>query len=112
MNKLTIDGYTAMIAYDEDIDMFRGEFVGLNGGADFYANDIESLHKEAKISLQTFLAVCAEQGISPVKSYSGILNTQIEPALHERLATIAMREGISINEFVKRAIRSEILATA
>jgi hypothetical protein len=40
MNTLTINGYNAVVAYDEEIDMFRGEFIGLNGGADFYASDI------------------------------------------------------------------------
>lgn len=28
--------------------MLRGEFVGLNGGADFYAKDIDSLRREGK----------------------------------------------------------------
>jgi predicted HicB family RNase H-like nuclease len=32
MNIMTINGYNAVIAYDEEIDMFRGEFTGLNGG--------------------------------------------------------------------------------
>ena len=35
INTMTIDGYDAVIQYDPDIKMFRGEFVGLNGGADF-----------------------------------------------------------------------------
>ena len=37
MNTMTIGGYQAVIAFDPDIQRFRGEFVGLNGGADFYA---------------------------------------------------------------------------
>ena len=36
INQMTIDGVKAVITYDSDIDMFRGEFLGLNGGADFY----------------------------------------------------------------------------
>ena len=40
---MEIDGYRAIIQYDPEIDMFRGEFVGLNGGADFYAKDIAGL---------------------------------------------------------------------
>ena len=36
MNTMTINGYQAVIAFDPDIQMFRGEFVSLNGGADFY----------------------------------------------------------------------------
>lgn len=35
MNIMDIDGYKAAIAYDPDIDLFRGEFIELNGGADF-----------------------------------------------------------------------------
>lgn len=31
-----IDGCRAIIQYDPDIEMFRGVFTGLNGGADFY----------------------------------------------------------------------------
>ena len=39
MNTMNIGGYEAVITFDPDIQMFRGEFVGLNGGADFYAAD-------------------------------------------------------------------------
>jgi predicted HicB family RNase H-like nuclease len=47
-NSMTIDGYTAVIAYDPDIEMFRGEFMGLNGGADFYAKDVEGLRQRGR----------------------------------------------------------------
>ena len=45
-NTMEIDGYKAVIQFDPEIDMFRGEFIGLNGGADFYAPDIAGLRKE------------------------------------------------------------------
>ena len=38
-NVMTINGYLAIIMYDPDIEMFRGEFLGLNDGADFYAKN-------------------------------------------------------------------------
>ena len=31
MNTMTINGHQAVIAFDPEIQMFRGEFVGLNG---------------------------------------------------------------------------------
>jgi predicted HicB family RNase H-like nuclease len=58
MNTLTIGSYRAVIAVDPDIQMFRGEFVGLNGGADFYAADVEGLRREGEISLRVFLNAC------------------------------------------------------
>jgi len=39
-NFLIIDNVPAVITYDPELEMLRGEFVGLNGGADFYANDV------------------------------------------------------------------------
>ena len=55
MNTMTINGYQAVIAFDPEIQMFRGEFVGLNGGADFYATDVDGLRHEGEISLRLFL---------------------------------------------------------
>ncbi len=68
MNTMTIDGYRAVIAFDPDIEMFRGEFDGLNGGADFYAVDVESLKREGAISLRVFLEDCARRHLAPSKT--------------------------------------------
>ena len=43
--------------------MFRGEFVSLNGGADFYAKDVEGLFREGEISLKVFLEACEEDDV-------------------------------------------------
>ncbi|WP_052812854.1 type II toxin-antitoxin system HicB family antitoxin [Desulfonatronum thioautotrophicum] len=62
MHVVEIDGYRAVIKYDPDIEMFRGEFTDIDGGADFYAKDTENLKKEAALSLKVFLEMCAEDG--------------------------------------------------
>ncbi|MFT4928234.1 MAG: putative HicB family RNase H-like nuclease [Phenylobacterium sp.] len=66
-NLMEFDGYKAVINYDPEIEMFRGEFINLNGGADFYATDIEGLHKEGKTSLKVFLDMCKKDGAEPLK---------------------------------------------
>ncbi len=59
---MKIGGQQAVIAYDPDIEMFRGEFVGLNSSADFYACDIAGLHREGELLLNTFMDECAKCG--------------------------------------------------
>jgi len=71
MKLMTINGQKATISYDKDIDMFRGEFVGLNGEADFYAKNMNQLHEEGMVSLNVFLDMCKENGIEPFKNVSG-----------------------------------------
>lgn len=107
MNIMNIDGYKAVIQYDPEIDMFRGEFVGLNGGADFYAKTIQSLRKEAKASLKVFLEMCAEDGVAPCKEYSGKFNVRISPSLHAEIVAAATAERESLNQWVIHTLAQE-----
>ena len=66
-NTMTIKGYTAVISFDPDTAQFRGEFTGLNGGAEFYGASVAALRKEGTRSLQTFLDVCAKHDIEPMR---------------------------------------------
>lgn len=110
MNIMIVDGYQAKIEYDPDLDQFRGEILGLNGGADFYGKNPKELRSEFKKSLQTFLEVCAEKGIEPRRSYSGKFNLRIPPELHERLAIVAQAEGKSINMIAQEALQKRVAA--
>ncbi len=65
MDTMTLNGYVAKIEYDAEIDLFRGEVLGLNGGADFYGKNSIELCAEFKKSLQVFLDVCREKCLEP-----------------------------------------------
>ena len=108
MNIMIVDGYKAKIEYDSEHDQFRGEILGLNGGADFYGTSPKQLRKEFKRSLQTFLEVCEEKGISPHKEYSGKFNLRITPSLHKKVAENATAQSKSINQFVSDLISESI----
>jgi len=108
MNIMMIDGVKAVISYDPEIDMFRGEFVGLNGGADFYATDVESLKHEGEISLRVFLAACRERGIEPHQHFSGKFVVRLDPAIHEAAIAAAQAAGQSLDQWVEETIRRAV----
>ena len=99
MNIITINGYQAVIAFDPDIELFRGEFMGLNGGADFYAADVEGLKREGEISLRLFLDACKRRGIEPRKHFSGKFSLRVDPATHEAAVMAAAAHGQSLNQW-------------
>ena len=107
-NMIEIDGYRAVIAYDPDIEMFRGEFVGLNGGADFYAKDTEGLKREGALSLKVFFEMCKEDGVDPLKSFSGRFNVRVSPDLHAEISSAAAADGKSLNQWVAEALKREV----
>jgi predicted HicB family RNase H-like nuclease len=108
MNLMTIDGYQAKIEFDAELDLFRGEVSGLNGGADFYGKNPKELRAEFRKSLQVFLDVCRENSIEPRRSYSGKFNLRISPDLHEKLAIVAQAEGKSINALAQDALQMRV----
>jgi predicted HicB family RNase H-like nuclease len=97
-------GYKAVITYAPEIEMFRGEFVGLNGGADFYAKDAESLKREGKISLDVFLRMCKEDGVPPKKP-QGKFALRLDPETYHDASVAAAAEGISLNQWIVRTVR-------
>jgi predicted HicB family RNase H-like nuclease len=108
MNLMTVDGFDARISYDPETDRFRGEILGLNGGADFYGRNPRELRVEFRKSLAVFLEVCAEKGIEPRRTWSGRFNLRVPPALHEKLAITAEAEGRSLNSIAVEALESRV----
>ena len=108
MNLMTVEGYHAKIEYDEELDLFRGEILGLSGGADFYGKNPKELRTEFKKSLQVFLEVCTEKGLEPRRHFSGKFNLRISSELHERLAIEAQVQGKSINTLAQEALQDRV----
>ena len=108
MNTLKLEGYHAKIEYDPELDSFRGEILGLNGGADFYGRNPKELRAEFKKSLHVFLEVCKEKGMEPRRHYSGKFNLRISPELHEQLAITAQAKGKSVNTLAQEALRQVV----
>ncbi len=105
---MAVDGYRAKIAYDPELDQFRGEILGINGSADFYGKSPPNLRAEFRKSLQVFLEVCEERGLPPVKEYSGKFNLRISPGLHSEIAVRAKAEDKSINQWVSEILNESV----
>ncbi|CAN7676233.1 type II toxin-antitoxin system HicB family antitoxin [Neorhizobium tomejilense] len=106
-NVISIEGHKAVVSLDPEIGMFRGEFLGLNGGADFYSDSLDGLMAEGQKSLQTFLEICKEKGIEPFRSFSGRFNVRLDPRTHEAAVIAATANDQSLNEWL-----AETIATA
>ncbi len=103
-NVIEIDGHKAIVSLDPELGMIRGEFLGLKGGADFYADSIEGLIAKGRKSLQVFLDMCKEKGINPFREFSGRFNVRLDPKMHEAAVIAAASENKSLNEWVVSAI--------
>ncbi len=104
-NVIEINGEKAVIAFDPELQMLRGEFVGLNGGADFYAENVRDLLEEGRKSLAVYLEICREKGIEPRRKFSGKFNIRLTPDDHAAAVIAAAAAGKSLNEWIVGRIR-------
>lgn len=107
-NVMKFGEYSAVISYDPEIQMFRGEFVGLNGGADFYADSIKKLRKEGETSLKVFLEFAREKNIEPKKQFSGKLVLRLKPEIHQKYKLLASAKNVSLNQLLSETLEKAV----
>lgn len=107
-NVMEFGDHSAVISYDPEIQMFRGEFVDLNGGADFYADNLNDLRKEGETSLRVFLEYAKEKGIAARKQPSGKLVLRLKPEVHRKYKVLASARNVSLNQLLNETLEKAI----
>ena len=108
MNTMTYKGYLGSVAYSEKDQVFFGKIEGINGLVNFEGESVKELTKAFHEAVDDYLAYCKDEGIEPDKSYSGVLNVRLTPAIHRQIAILAQRAGMSINAFIRQVLAKEV----
>ncbi|MBO4742334.1 MAG: type II toxin-antitoxin system HicB family antitoxin [Bacteroidales bacterium] len=109
MGRLRYKGYTGSIEFSEEDNSFVGEVLGLKRNAIiFEGSSVEELRKDFEDGVDSYLEYCCANNIAPEKPYSGKLVLRIQPSLHGEAAERAADCGISLNEFISRAIQAAL----
>ncbi len=112
MNTMTYKGYLGSVAYSEKDNVFFGKIEGINGLVNFEGESVKELTDAFHEAVDDYLAYCKDEGIEPDKSYSGVLNVRLAPALHRKIAMIARQAGQTLNAYIKEAIEEKVESAA
>ena len=108
MNTMTYKGYLGSVAYSEKDNVFFGKIEGINGLVNFEGESVKELTEAFHEAVDDYLAYCKDQGIEPEKSYTGILNVRLKPAVHRQIAMLAKQAGMTINSYIKEALEEKV----
>lgn len=108
MNTLTYKGYIGSVAFSEKDNVFFGKIEGINGLVNFEGESVKELTSAFHEAVDDYLAYCEEEGIEPDKSYNGVLNVRLTPAIHRQIATLARQAGLSLNAYIKDTLEEKI----
>ena len=108
MNTMTYKGYVGSVSYSEKDNVFFGKIEGINGLVIFEGESVKELTEAFHEAVDDYLAYCEEEGIVPDKSYTGVLNVRLTPAIHRQIAMLALQAGISINAYIKDTLEKKV----
>ena len=108
MNTMTYKGYLGSVAYSEKDNVFFGKIEGINGLVNFEGESVKELTEAFHEAVDDYLAYCKDEGIEPEKSYTGILNVRLKPAVHRQIAMLAKQAGMTINGYIKEALEEKV----
>ena len=111
MNTMTYKGYLGSVNYSDKDHVFFGKIEGINGLVNFEGESVKELTAAFHEAVDDYLAYCEDEGIEPDKSYTGVLNVRLTPAIHRQIDMLALQEGISINAFIKEALEQKVEST-
>lgn len=105
---MTYKGYLGSVAYSEKDNVFFGKIEGINGLVNFEGESVKELTEAFHEAVDDYLAYCKDEGIEPEKSYTGILNVRLKPAVHRQIAMLAKQAGMTINGYIKEALEEKV----
>lgn len=103
-------GYLGEVVYDDSTGMLHGRVInsGAYPVANCVARDVDSLQREFRISIDEYLASCAEDGVEPVRPWSGRFSLRMGSQLHQQVARAAARDGLSLNRWITLALEKQL----
>jgi len=104
-------GYFAKIEYNSDDDIFFGMIEGIVDSVSFEGANTNDLKQAFVEAVDDYLVMCERHHKEPQKYYKGSFNVRVSPEIHKRAAMIALSNGISLNQFVERAIENSLLSS-
>ena len=106
---LQYKNFLGSVHFSSDDALFFGKIEGINDLVTFEGKTVDEIKKFFKEAVEDYLEICKKTGKEPFKSYRGSFNVRITPDLHKKAVQKSISRGVSLNQFVRKAIEHEVL---
>ncbi len=107
-NAMVFKEFIGSIHYDQGDDCFHGKIEGIDDLITFEGRSVAELKKAFREAVEDYRNICASAGKETQKSYRGTFNVRIAPELHRAAALASVRQGVTLNRFVQKAIEKRV----
>jgi predicted HicB family RNase H-like nuclease len=107
-NVMTYKDYAASVHYSAEDGLFVGRLSGIRHIIDFDGASVAELEGAFREAVDDYLQMCAQEGITPQRPYSGKLMLRLGPELHARIAFKAELNRQPINTWIKNILQKDV----
>lgn len=108
-NTIEYNGYIGSIEYSAEDKCFFGKVEMIDDLVTFEASHAEELEINFQNAVDEYIETCKYLDREPQKVYKGVFNVRIDPELHKKLYQEALKAGMSLNAFVQKILKKEIV---
>jgi predicted HicB family RNase H-like nuclease len=105
---MSYNGYTGSVHFNAADDVFYGKIEGINDLITFEGKTVAGLKKAFQDSVADYVETCKRYHKETEKSYRGSFNVRITPDLHKKAKNAALNLGLSLNQFIQKAVEDEL----
>ena len=103
-NILKYQDYHGSVDYSDTDKCFHGRILGIRSYITYEGNDVKSIERDFRESVDEYLNHCKEKGIMPEKNYTGSFQVRVSPETHRELSERAAASGKKLNTVVAEAL--------
>ena len=99
-NYFEYQNYIGTVHYSNEDAVFYGNVQGINDVVLFEGNSVSQLKTNFEEAIDDYKSTCKELGKTPEKTYKGVFNVRVSSSIHKKIAEIAFKKGMKLNELV------------
>ena len=101
--------YRGSVHLHADDEVFFGKIERIVDLVPFQGDSVIELEKAFEEAVNDYLKICKENGKETDKSQEGSFNVRIAPDIHKKATRLALMKGMSLNQFIQKAVEKEII---
>lgn len=101
--------YIGSVHFNADDEVFFGKIEGVEDLITFEGNSVLEIKGAFEEAVNDYIELCKENGKKLEKSYKGSFNIRIAPEIHKKAKRLALMKGISLNQFIQKAVEEEVI---
>ncbi|HEY9053478.1 MAG TPA: type II toxin-antitoxin system HicB family antitoxin [Rectinemataceae bacterium] len=105
---LVYKGFLGSVHFNAQDEVFYGRIEGIDDLISFEGRSVDELKAAFHEAVSDYAELCKDASKKMEKSYKGSFNVRIHPDVHKKAKQLATMKGISLNQFIQKAVEDKV----